>query len=81
MDFSTAETDIIDISDVIDFSSANGDDILDFVSLVHGSTYTRINVDQDGTGSTHSVTAVAQVLNNTGWDVGAMVANGTLIVE
>lgn len=81
MDFSVAQNDKIDISDVIDFSSVNGDNILDFVSFVNGSNYTRINIDQDGTGSTHSVTAVTQVLNNTGWDIATMVANGTLIVE
>ena len=81
LDFSIAQRDTIDISDVIDFSSANGDDITDFVLLGGGSSYVRINIDQDGSGNAHSVQAVAQITNNTGWDLSTLIANGTLVVE
>lgn len=81
LDFSIAQGDTIDISDVIDFSSANGDDITDFVLLGGGSSYVRINIDQDGSGNAHSVQAVAQITNNTGWDLSTLITNGTLIVE
>ena len=81
LDFSIAQGDTIDISDVIDFSSANGDDITDFVLLGGGSSYVRINIDQDGSGNAHSVQAVAQITNNTGWDLSTLIANGTLVVE
>ncbi len=80
-DFDATEGDVIDISDVIDFSSVAGDVITDFVFFTNGSTYTRINVDQDGTGSTHGLTAVAQVLNNPSLDIATMITNGSLVVE
>lgn len=49
--------------------------------LRHDLNYTRINIDQDRTGSIHSATAATQVFNNRGWDIQTMVTNGTLIVE
>tara|TARA_Y100000031_G_scaffold103586_1_gene113847 strand:- start:70060 stop:76224 length:6165 start_codon:yes stop_codon:yes gene_type:complete len=80
MDWSNGNN-IIDISDVINYSSANGDNILDFVQFNAGSSYTRINVDEDGSGTSSSWTAVTQIQNTTGLDIQTMIANGSLIVE
>ena len=80
MDWSNGSN-IIDISDVINYSSANGDNILDFVQFNAGGSYTRINVDADGSGTSSSWTAVTQIQNTTGLDIQTMIANGSLIVE
>ncbi|MAF68493.1 MAG: hypothetical protein CMH25_04020 [Micavibrio sp.] len=80
MDWSNGSN-IIDISDVINYSSENGDNIFDFVQFNAGSSYTRINIDEDGTGTSSSWTAVTQIQNTTGLDIQTMIANGSLIVE
>lgn len=80
MDWSNGSN-IIDISDVINYSSENGDNILDFVQFNAGGSYTRINVDEDGTGTSSSWTAVTQIQNTTGLDIQTMIANGSLVVE
>ncbi|MCU7846963.1 MAG: type I secretion C-terminal target domain-containing protein [Candidatus Thiodiazotropha sp. (ex Lucinoma kastoroae)] len=80
-DFSAVDGDTINIADVIDFNSANGDVISDFVFIVDGSYHTKWNIDQDGTGTTYGVTVLTQIQNGIGMDLNTIVGNGTLIVE
>jgi Ca2+-binding RTX toxin-like protein len=80
-DFSFGESDVIDISDVIDFDVGNGDAISDFVFISNGSYHAQISIDQDGTGTAFTPTIVTQIQSNTGLDLNTMVTNGSLIVE
>jgi len=80
-DFSVTDGDVINIADVIDYSSVNGDAIADFVTIYNGGSYVRVIADQDGTGTAHTTLDVAQVQGNTGWDLNTLITNGTLIVE
>ena len=80
MDFTSGVGgDVLDLSNVIDFDPVN-DTLSDFVSIATGGSYTRINVDYDGTGTAHSVKAVAQLQGVTGLNLTDLVNDGNLIV-
>ncbi|MGE4312680.1 MAG: type I secretion C-terminal target domain-containing protein [Pseudobdellovibrionaceae bacterium] len=72
--------DIIDISDVLQYDSAT-DNLSDFVFLVQGGSYTRINIDIDGTGTNYSSQSLAQLQGVTGLNLTDMVNSGNLVVE
>ena len=80
MDFGNGNN-VLDISQILSYSSASGDDIADFVTVTSGSSYTRINVDIDGTDTGSGMVALVQLNGATGLDLSAMIANGALIVE
>lgn len=82
-DFSTAEGDQVDISDVMAGAGYDPvqDAINDFVTLTEINGDTRIDVDRDGMGGSYSPVRIAYVENITGqWtDAADMVSQGHLV--
>lgn len=80
-DFSTAQGDAINISDVISLYDPLNDAITDWVEMSTSGSNTILKVDQDGTGTTHGWTQIATLTGVTGLtDEAALVTNGNLIV-
>jgi Ca2+-binding RTX toxin-like protein len=80
-DFSTAQGDAIDISDVISLYDSLNDVITDWVEMATSGSDTILKVDQDGTGTTYGWTQIATITGVTGLtDEAALVTNGNLIV-
>lgn len=78
-DFSTAQGDKIDISDVLE--QHDGSEILSqFVRLTTSGANTLLQVDMDGTGGSFGFTTVATIENVIGLDLNTLVNNGTIIV-
>lgn len=78
-DFSTADGDVLDLSDVISFDPLT-DTITDFVQVTDNGTNSTVAIDADGTANGASFTTVATLLNVTGLtDEAALVTNGNLI--
>lgn len=78
-DFSIAEGDTIDISDLLSGYDPLSDAITDFVNITQNSKHSFINIDVDGGGD--NFVRVAKVLNVTGLtDEAALEDSGTLIV-
>lgn len=80
-DFSTAQSDAINISDVISLYDPLNDAITDWVETTTSGSNTILKVDQDGTGTTYGWTQIATLTGVTGLtDEAALVTNGNLIV-
>lgn len=79
MDFSIAEGDKLDISEILFGYDPLTSLIDDFISLTTVSGSTNISVDRDGAGSTYSSQAIATLVGVTGLDADTMLANGNLI--
>lgn len=80
-DFSLAQNDALDISDLLSLYDPLTDAITDFVWISESSGNSNVFVDRDGLGSTYSLIAVATLSGVTGiTDEAALVTNGNLIV-
>lgn len=80
-DFSVAENDAIDLSDLLGGYDPLTDAITDFVWITESGNNSNVFVDQDGLGSAHSLIAVATLIGVTGLtDESSLLINGTLIV-
>jgi Ca2+-binding RTX toxin-like protein len=79
-DFSTLESDTLNIADLLTGYTAGVSDINDFVSLSVSGADSRLFVDRDGTGSTYSSAQIATLSNVTGLDVDALLMNNNLTV-
>lgn len=79
-DFSVAEGDMLDISDILSGFYDEGSDVLtDFVQITDDGTHTTVSVDQNGGGD--NFVAVASLRNVTGLtDEDQLVSDGNLIV-
>jgi len=80
-DFSTAQTDKINIADLLTGFHSGTDNIADFVSLVTSGSNTLLKVDMDGTGGAFSMTQIATLNGITGLSAATLLANGELIVS
>jgi Ca2+-binding RTX toxin-like protein len=80
-DFSTGQTDKINIADLLTGFHSGTDNIADFVSFVTSGTTDLLKVDMDGTGSTYSMTQIATLSGITGLSAATLLANGELIVS
>jgi hypothetical protein len=81
-DFNAGDGDKIDISDVLTGYDPLYDTLTDFVQITDNTVDSTVYVDQDGTGTTYSMTQVASIWGATGLtDEAALVLNGTLIVQ
>jgi len=80
-DFNTAQSDKIDLTDLLaGHYDPVHDAITDFVSLSTSGSDTHLLVDLDGTGSAHSPVQIASILGVTGLNVSIMISNGELVV-
>jgi Ca2+-binding RTX toxin-like protein len=80
-DFSVADGDAIDISDILSYYTAGVDTLSDFVMLVQQGTQTLVKVDVTGSGVAANYSTVAYLTGVTSLpDVDTMVLNGNLIV-
>jgi Ca2+-binding RTX toxin-like protein len=81
-DFSTAQNDNIDISDVLDGYYTHGVDVLtDFVQITTNGSHSELRVDTTGSASFGSGTHIATIENVTGLtDEAALVTAGRLLV-
>lgn len=79
-DFSTAQGDMLDISDILSGFYDEGSDVLtDFVQITDNGTDTTVSVDQNGGGD--NFVAIATLRNATGLtDEDQLVSDGNLIV-
>ncbi len=80
-DFTTAQTDKINIADLLTGFHSGTDNIADFVSFVTSGSNTLLKVDMDGTGGTYSMTQIATLNGITGLSAATLLANGELIVS
>jgi Ca2+-binding RTX toxin-like protein len=66
-DFSTGDSDVINIADVLDgYYTYGTDDITDFVQITDDGTDSTLAIDQDGTANGTNFVAVATILGVTG---------------
>lgn len=78
-DFNIGEGDILDLSDILDYTKGV-DDITDFVQITDSGDNSLVLVDADGTGTNSSWTWVATLHNITGiTDVATLETNNNLI--
>ncbi len=78
-DFSIAQGDKIDISDVLEMH--DGTEVLSqFVRLTTSGSNTLLQVDMDGTGGAFGFTTLATIEGVTGLNLNTLVTNGTIIV-
>lgn len=79
-DFSTAQNDVLDLSDLLGGFDPLNDAITDFVWITESAGNSNVFVDRDGLGGTYSLTAIATLSNTTGLtDEAALLANGHLL--
>lgn len=80
-DFSTAQADIIDLTDILGAAyNPLSDAIADFVSFSESSGSTFVSVDRDGTGGTYSMAQIIKLENVTGLaSAETLETNGNLI--
>jgi len=78
-DFSTAQGDQIDISDLLAAYDPVQDSINDFVNVTNAGGDSVISVDKDGSGQTYGMQNIAIVENNT-LDLNDLINQGNLIV-
>ncbi|MEO1379178.1 MAG: type I secretion C-terminal target domain-containing protein [Pseudomonadota bacterium] len=59
-DFDASEGDTIDISDVLDIAGYNAatDTLSDWVQITYAGAHSFLEVDRDGTGTTHGMTQI-----------------------
>ncbi|HYF32499.1 MAG TPA: type I secretion C-terminal target domain-containing protein [Chitinophagaceae bacterium] len=79
-DFSTAQSDKLNIADLLVGYNSGTSDINDFVSLAISGSNSNLFVDRDGTGSTYSSQQIGILSGVTGLDVDDLLNNGNLIV-
>lgn len=81
LDFSTAQGDAIDVSDLLTFYTPGVDNLSDYIILVQQGSNTLIKVDVTGSGIAANYGTVGSLSGVTGLpDVDTMVLNGNLIV-
>jgi len=79
-DFSTADSDAIDLSDVLSAYDPMTDAIADFVQITDDGTDSTLAVDRDGTGVTYTLETIATLTGVTGLtDEAALETSGHLI--
>ncbi|MCL4677160.1 MAG: type I secretion C-terminal target domain-containing protein [Alphaproteobacteria bacterium] len=78
-DFSPAQSDKINIADLLDGYVPGTSDINDFVIFTTVGSNTELSVDRDGTGTTHSAVTVASITGVTGLDADTLLGSGLLI--
>lgn len=78
-DFTLAQSDKINIADLLVGYSSGTSNIGDFVSATTSGSNSIIAIDRDGTGSTYSFQNIATLSNITGLDVHDMLTNGHLV--
>lgn len=80
-DFSTSDSDVIDIADVLDGYYTSGvDDITEFVQITDNGTDSTLAIDQDGTANGTNFVAVATIVGVTGLtDEAALLSSGNLL--
>ncbi|MDY0008908.1 MAG: calcium-binding protein, partial [Bdellovibrionales bacterium] len=80
-DFSIAENDVIDISDVLyGLYDEMNDNLADFVQFSQSGNDTVISIDRDGTGATYGWTEIAVLQGALHTDAEALVTSGHLLV-
>ncbi len=86
-DFSTAEVDTLNISDLLDVYDSLNDAISDFVRITDNGTHSFVSVDADGGGNSFTqiaqlsaVTNIAAGATATETELQAMITAGTLLV-
>ena len=80
-DFSAAEGDVIDISDVLDgIYDPMSDALTDFVQFSQSGSDTVVSIDRDGAGSTYGWTQIALLQGVVHTDEAALVAANNLLV-
>ncbi|PJB72194.1 MAG: hypothetical protein CO093_03445 [Alphaproteobacteria bacterium CG_4_9_14_3_um_filter_47_13] len=80
-DFSIAEGDALDISDILDGYTPGVDSITNFVRITDNGTDSLLAINQDGTGNTGNFYTIATISGAIGMtDESALVSNGSLIV-
>lgn len=79
-DFNISESDVIDISDVLQNYDPLNDALSDFVSITDDGTDSQLMIDYDGTASSYTFTEIATLENIIGLDLSNMVSNGDLII-
>jgi Ca2+-binding RTX toxin-like protein len=80
-DFSSGDSDVIDIEDVLDGYYTHGvDDITDFVQITDDGTDSTLAIDQDGTANGSNFVAVATILGATGLTDEASLESGGVLV-
>jgi Ca2+-binding RTX toxin-like protein len=81
MDFSTAQGDKIDLTDLLqNYQPENGHVQSDFVRLSNGTYHTIVQVDRDGAGAGNTWENVVQLQNVTGLNINTLIANGNLVI-
>lgn len=82
-DFSTGESDVIDIADILDGYYTYGTDaITDFVLITDNGTDSTLAIDQDGTANGSNFVAVATILGVTGLtDEAGLESSGALVTH
>lgn len=78
-DYSTAQGDKIDISDLLDGYVPGTSAIDDFVLFTTAGANTNLAVDRDGAGTAHSAVTIASITGVTGLDADTLLGNGLLI--
>jgi Ca2+-binding RTX toxin-like protein len=79
-DFSTAQNDVLDLSDLLGGYDPLTDAITDFVWITESAGNSNVFVDRDGLGGTYSLVAIATLSGVTGLtDEAALLSNGTII--
>ena len=78
-DFSTAQGDKLDISQILSGYDPLTSLIDNFISFTTSGSNTNVFVDRDGTGSAYTAQAIATLTGVTGLDADVMLANGNLI--
>ena len=77
-DFSVAQGDAIDISDLLFGYDPLTDAITDFVTFTDNAGNSQMSIDRDGTGGAYSAVQVATIENVTGLDATTMETNNNL---
>lgn len=80
-DFSKAQGDVLDLSQILTAFDPTTDAISDFVKLTQSGGNTMVSVDVDGKGGAASFTNVATLTNVTGLDVNDLLAHGQIIAH
>lgn len=80
-DFSTAENDALDISDILSGLGVTSGNITDYVRITNSAGDSDVRVDVTGSGTFGAATKIATLFGVTGLtDEAALVTNGDLIV-
>lgn len=81
-DFSTAQSDKIDLHDILDVVfDPLADAIADFVNFTNSGGNSIMSIDRDGSGATYGFVDVATLTGLTGLDETTLYANGNILVS